>query len=148
MNTCLLLYIICFMLYIFECYFMILKCKYMEAQSYETTKIYLLYGFVFTTIINLLVLGIIIIINKSPVFENYFIILGCIGMFSALCCIVIYLYNSKKTENPVSLSALSEDMFRSLKCVVLGYVTFSSSYDLLITAVKFHEIWTIKRFQF
>ena len=140
MNTCLLLYIICFILYIFECYFMILKCKYMEAQSYETTKIYLLYGFVFTTIINLLVLGIIIIINKSPVFENYFTMLGSIGIFSALCLIVIHLYNSKKTENDI-MNASFEDMFRRLKCVVLAYATLSSSYDLLITAVKFHEIW-------
>ena len=134
MKSCLPLYVIFFVLFSFLCYFMILKCLKMQTNKVQIDYFYYSYTFLtFTTVLNLLIFGTIVLINKSPRFKHYFHIIGGIGMICGLCSIVTSIYNSYEGYKLVSFQLTKtsiEHIIRNVKCCALGYCTFSKSYEL------------------
>ena len=139
MKSCLLIYVTFFSLFSFLCYFMVQTCEKIQKRTNKTTYHYAHISLTITTIINVLLLGVIILMNNVPEFKYFFHILGIIGMVCSLCTIVVTIYHAYEVymlRKNMSTNTLLDKIFMDLKCFVLGFLTFSNSYYLFVTGLN------------
>ena len=133
MDLCLPLYVMFFIFFIFEFYLMILKCQIANKKS---TLFYLQNSLTYTTIMNFVILGIIILMNNTNKFKNAFgFVVGMIGMLCSSFSILIsiyYMYFLCRGIFYINQIVFWDYITMNMKCFVLAYETFSNSYSVYI----------------
>ena len=113
---------------------MILKCQIYKNTNRKSKLFYLQNSLTYTTIMNFVILGIIILMNNTNKFKNAFgFFVGMIGMLCSLFSILIsiyYMYFICSGIFYINKIVFWDNITMNMKCFVLAYLTFSKSYSI------------------